>query len=83
MTLPDYEVRMKLSDGKAYVNDLDVQVMRQVDTFHNSTEEEKGPWVADDLKRMDLRSGSYCSPLCRKHVRELNANSEMCPFWNK
>lgn len=62
----DYEVRMKLSDGKAYVNDLDVQAMQRVETFHNSTEEEKGPWVANDLKGMDLLSGSSCSPLCRK-----------------
>jgi len=50
----DYEVRMKLSDGKAYVTDLDVQSMRRADAFHNSTEEEKGPWVADDLTGMDL-----------------------------
>jgi hypothetical protein len=50
----DYEVRMKLSDGKAYVSDLDVQAMRRAETFHNSTEEEKGPCVADDLTGMDL-----------------------------
>lgn len=64
----DYEVRMKLSDGKAYVNDLDVQTMRRAGTFHDFTEEEKGPWVADDLKGMDLQSGSSYSPLCRKRV---------------
>jgi len=45
----DYEVRMKLNDEKAYVTDLDVQTMRRADAFHNSTEEEKGPWIADDL----------------------------------
>lgn len=50
----DYEVRMKLSDGKAYVTDLDVQSMRRADAFHHSTEEEKGPWIADDLTGMDL-----------------------------
>lgn len=50
----DYEVRMKLSDGKSYVTDLDVQSMRRADAFHNSTEEEKGPWIADDLTGMDL-----------------------------
>jgi len=37
----DYKVRMKLSDGKAYVNHLDVQAMRWLETFHNSTEERK------------------------------------------
>lgn len=57
---------MKLSDGKAYVNDLDVQTMRQAETFHTSTEEEKDPWAADDLEGMYLQSGSSCSPLCRK-----------------
>lgn len=50
----DYEVRMKLQNEKAYVTDLDVQTMRRADAFHNSTEEEKGPWVADDLTGMDL-----------------------------
>jgi hypothetical protein len=50
----DYEVRMKLSDGKAYVTDLDVQTMRRADAFHEATEEEKGPWIADDLTGLDL-----------------------------
>jgi hypothetical protein len=53
----DYEVRMKLNDEKAYVTDLDVQTMRRADAFHNSTEEEKGPWISDDLSNvssMDL-----------------------------
>ncbi|CZS93397.1 uncharacterized protein RCO7_07724 [Rhynchosporium graminicola] len=50
----DYEVRMKLQNEKAYVTDLDVQTMRRADAFHSSTEEEKGPWIADDLTGMDL-----------------------------
>lgn len=50
----DYEVRMKLNNEKAYVTDLDVQTMRRADAFHNSTEEEKGPWISDDLTGMDL-----------------------------
>ncbi len=50
----DYEVRMNLRDGKAYVTDLDVQLMRRADTFHNSTKEEKGPWIADDLTEVHL-----------------------------
>jgi len=50
----DYEVRMKLSNEKAYVTDLDVQTMRRAEAFHESTEEEKGPWIADDLTGMDL-----------------------------
>ena len=50
----DYEVRLKLGDEKAYVTDLDVQTMRRANAFHDSTEEEKGPWIADDLTGMDL-----------------------------
>jgi hypothetical protein len=50
----DYEVRLKLANEKAYVTDLDVQTMRRADAFHNSTEEEKGPWIADDLTGLDL-----------------------------
>ncbi|KAH6681932.1 hypothetical protein B0J14DRAFT_468790 [Halenospora varia] len=50
----DYEVRMKLSNEKAYVTDLDVQTMRRADAFHNATEEEKGPWISDDLTGVDL-----------------------------
>ena len=50
----DYEVRMKLSNEKAYVTDLDVQSLRRADAFHNSTEEEKGPWLSDDIAEVDL-----------------------------
>ncbi|KAF4626993.1 hypothetical protein G7Y89_g11168 [Cudoniella acicularis] len=49
----DYEVRIKLNNEKAYVTDLDVQTMRRADAFHNATEEEKGPWVSDDLTVQD------------------------------
>jgi hypothetical protein len=45
---------MKLSNEKAYVTDLDVQTMRRADAFHSASEEEKGPWIADDLTGMDL-----------------------------
>ncbi|KAH8815612.1 hypothetical protein F5884DRAFT_871954 [Xylogone sp. PMI_703] len=51
----DHEVRLKLmGDEKAYVTDLDVQTMRRAEAFHGATEEEKGPWIADDLTGMDL-----------------------------
>ncbi|CAL3965140.1 unnamed protein product [Diplocarpon coronariae] len=50
----DYEVRMKLQSEKAYVTDLDVQTMHRADALHQSTEEEKGPWIADDLTGIDL-----------------------------
>lgn len=51
----DHEVRLKLmGNEKAYVTDLDVQTMRRAEAFHGATEEEKGPWIADDLTGMDL-----------------------------
>lgn len=49
----EYEVRVKLSDGKSYVTDLDVQTMRRADAFHDSTEEEKGPWHIVDPADID------------------------------
>ncbi|TVY35498.1 Metallothionein expression activator [Lachnellula occidentalis] len=49
----NYEVRIKLNDDKAYVTDLDVQTMHRANAFHNSTEEEKGPWIADDLTNIN------------------------------
>ncbi|KAI5458407.1 zinc finger protein [Mariannaea sp. PMI_226] len=48
MLCTDHEVRIKLSDGKSYVTDLDVQTMKRAEGFHGATEEEKGPWVSDD-----------------------------------
>jgi hypothetical protein len=50
----DCDVRLKLSDGNACVTDLDLQTMRQADTFHKATEGENGPWIADDLTGVDL-----------------------------
>jgi hypothetical protein len=50
----DCDVRLKLSDGNAYVTDPDLQTMRQADTFHEATEGEKGTWIADNLTGVDL-----------------------------
>ncbi|KAL6863213.1 hypothetical protein ACO1O0_003457 [Amphichorda felina] len=44
----DHELRLKLSDGKHYVTDLDVQTLKRAEGFLNATEEEKGPWISDD-----------------------------------
>ncbi|KAL3428108.1 Transcription factor Sp2 [Phlyctema vagabunda] len=53
----DYEVRMKLQgDDRAYVTDLDVQTMRRAEGFHGATNEEKGPWISDDLADVDLET---------------------------
>ncbi|KAF4582956.1 Zinc finger, C2H2-type/integrase, DNA-binding protein [Ophiocordyceps camponoti-floridani] len=48
MLSTDHEVRLKLSDGKSYVTDLDVQTLKRAEGFHGATEEEKGPWLSDD-----------------------------------
>lgn len=50
-----FEVRIKLPywDG-AYVTDLDVETMKRAEAFHNATDEEKGPWVSDNLPRVDF-----------------------------
>ncbi len=50
----EFEVRMPLSDGKSYITDLDEMTMKRAEAFHNATEEEKGPWVPDDLSGIDL-----------------------------
>lgn len=48
MLSTEHEVRVKLSDGKSYVTDLDVNTMKRAEGFLNATEEEKGVWFSDD-----------------------------------
>lgn len=48
MLSTDREVRLKLSDDKAYVTDLDVQTMKRAEGFLNATDDEKGLWISDD-----------------------------------
>lgn len=48
MLSTDHEVRLKLSDGKSYITDLDVQTLKRAEGFLGATEEEKGPWISDD-----------------------------------
>ncbi|KAK7420004.1 hypothetical protein QQX98_003010 [Neonectria punicea] len=48
MLSTDHEVRIKLSDGNAYVTDLDVQTLKRAEGFLGATDEEKGPWISDD-----------------------------------
>ncbi|KAL8835255.1 MAG: hypothetical protein Q9176_007015 [Flavoplaca citrina] len=44
----EFEVRMRLGDGGAYVTDLDVNTLKRADALHNATEEEKGPWMPEE-----------------------------------
>lgn len=55
MLSTDREVRIKLSDGKAYVTDLDVRTLERADGFHGATDVEKGPWVSDDPTEEQLK----------------------------
>jgi len=55
MLSTEHEVRLKLSDGKAYVTDLDVQTMKRAVGFHFATDEEKGPWISDDPTEEELK----------------------------
>lgn len=50
-----HEVRLKLSDAKAYTTDLDIQTLKRAEGFLTATEEEKGPWVSDDPTETQFR----------------------------
>ena len=50
----EFEVRMKLADGKSYVTDLDVETMKRAVALHNATDEEKGPWNPDEVDIEEL-----------------------------
>lgn len=55
MLSTEQEVRIKLSDGKAYVTDLDLQTMKRAAGFHGATDEEKGAWISDDPTEEQLK----------------------------
>ncbi|KAI1639770.1 hypothetical protein F4809DRAFT_76230 [Biscogniauxia mediterranea] len=55
MLSTEHEVRVKLSDGKSYVTDLDVNTMKRAEGFLNATEEEKGAWISDDPDEQQLK----------------------------
>ncbi|KAF2192645.1 hypothetical protein K469DRAFT_731128 [Zopfia rhizophila CBS 207.26] len=45
----EFEVRMKLPDGKSYVTDLDVQTLKRAEALHGTTPDERGPWIRDNV----------------------------------
>jgi len=55
MLSTEHEVRVKLSDGKSYVTDLDVQTLKRAQGFLDATDEEKGPWMSDDPTEEDMK----------------------------
>ena len=55
MLSTEHEVRVKLSDGKSYVTDLDVNTMKRAEGFLDATDEEKGIWISDDPTEDQMR----------------------------
>ncbi|KAI5867144.1 hypothetical protein GGS23DRAFT_162677 [Durotheca rogersii] len=55
MLSTEHEVRIKLSDGKSYVTDLDVNTMNRATGFLGATEEEKGLWISDDPTEEEMQ----------------------------
>ncbi|KAI9870956.1 MAG: hypothetical protein M1830_003589 [Pleopsidium flavum] len=51
----EFEVRMKLADGKSYITDLDVETLKRAQALHGATEGEKGPWSRDDMREVDIQ----------------------------
>jgi len=49
----EFEVRMKLADGKTHVTDLDVETLKRAEAFHNATEADKGPWPEYEAREFD------------------------------
>ncbi|KAI0396167.1 hypothetical protein F5Y17DRAFT_138851 [Xylariaceae sp. FL0594] len=54
MLSTEHEVRVRLSDGKSYVTDLDVNTLRRAEGFHSATPQEKGVWISDDPTEEDM-----------------------------
>jgi hypothetical protein len=53
MMYNEFEVRMKLADGKSYVTDLDVETLKRAQAFHGASEAEKGPWAEYEVHGFD------------------------------
>ncbi|KAK3997641.1 hypothetical protein QBC44DRAFT_229273 [Cladorrhinum sp. PSN332] len=62
MLSTEQEVRIKLSDGKSYVTDLDLQTLKRAQGYLNATDEEKGPWVSDDLTEEQIKQMLSLTP---------------------
>ena len=57
MMLPNsLEVRLSLGDEKSYTTDLDIWTLKRTEAFHHATEEEKGPWMPEDVDIEQLMS---------------------------
>ncbi|KAI1648598.1 hypothetical protein F4815DRAFT_38985 [Daldinia loculata] len=59
MLSTEHEIRLRLSDEKSYVTDLDVQTLKRANGFLNATEEEKGIWISDDPTEDDRKRMEY------------------------
>ena len=50
----EFEVRLKLADGKSYVTDLDVETLKRAEGVFSATAEERGSWEDKDESIFDL-----------------------------
>jgi hypothetical protein len=53
----EFEVRVPLggTDGRDYVTDLDVQTLKRADGVWATTEEERGPWVINNVRGVEAQ----------------------------
>lgn len=54
MLSTEHEVRIKLSDGKSYVTDLDVQTMKRAEVFHSTMDDQRSNWPVDHSVKIGL-----------------------------
>jgi hypothetical protein len=55
LTGNEFEVRIKLPDGKAYVTDLDVETLKRANAYYNQAQEEKGLYLWEqESQQFDL-----------------------------
>ncbi|KAI8627740.1 hypothetical protein F5Y19DRAFT_163978 [Xylariaceae sp. FL1651] len=54
MLSTEHEVRIRLSDNRSYVTDLDFNTLKRAEGFHSATEQEKGIWLSDDPTEEDM-----------------------------
>ncbi|KAF1937350.1 hypothetical protein EJ02DRAFT_426724 [Clathrospora elynae] len=55
----DFEVRIKLPDGRSYITDLDVQTCKRAEGVHGASAEERGEWVRDNVLGGGERLGEW------------------------
>jgi hypothetical protein len=50
----EFEVRLNMDGGNSYVTDLDVETLKRADAIHGASEEERGPWIEEEMPGFNL-----------------------------